>query len=377
MDPEKLRVLNSMLADISSSEEEHQRKALNKRKTAAVASTAMAAPPPALQIGKRKQIPHTMIPKPHTVAELVAKNVHLNIHQKPRQVCSLVDTKLAQPGKPGKSATAPDAVTKTEEELETQQVQEAAVDPWQVVSFNEMLQSLPRPKYNFRSLDRQFDATHQQLIDSLRQGKVELPLLTAEFESELLAESGTFRHRKGAVVSYPACRRGNECVCMTMGIPGMELTENKTNNTGRFICTAFMYPEEYRNLIYKGVVPRGDRECILCCRYLLSRWITFLRGMDMAGESGTEANFQFQIDPSHVYQLYYNLCDRPMGYYRHCMLIPRPEETLISPICMLNLSLLKVQRDPVTGRRIINQSLLIYQQPVEAVPQLGERMNFF
>jgi hypothetical protein len=96
-------------------------------------------------------------------------------------------------------------------------------------------------------------------------------------------------------------------------------------------------------------------------------------------KSAAEEGVTFLMQRQHVYQLYRNLVNQPNGFFDRYMLMPKPEESIIDPIALLNLSTLTVTRDAAAtaGRRSLNQTVIHWRPPPGHTPRLGESEQLF
>ena len=228
--------------------------------------------------------------------------------------------------------------------------------PFLASEFRFIMSRLMRPNFSV-SLEGPLGPTlnDQELLHhALREGREDrrllLPVLTASFESRLLAESGTFPLAPGGrTVSYPPCRWGAECVGMTEKIDGFPAGRGA-------VLTALMFPTEYEALLSHGRAPGNPRPCILCCRYYSTDYVLTL-----------QPNYA-RVDGVHPYvvQCYRNLVDEPDGYLGQCVLKPSTTrfEGFVDPIATFRRSFLRAVRDPQqNGRWVIDQSAMCVRQP--------------
>jgi hypothetical protein len=164
-----------------------------------------------------------------------------------------------------------------------------------------------------------------------------LPVLTAQHESELLAEAGIFpsRTKPGLRIDYPPCRRGDQCVGKTQDIEGLP--------TGGVVLTCLLFEEEYATLQRTGRAPVVSRSCVLCYRFHAQDYILTLRP-NLKRIGGVHEG---------VLQIYRNLCDEPGGYFREAMLHPDPQrfDGFIDPIAIFCRSTLRAQLSLREGQR--------------------------
>lgn len=228
------------------------------------------------------------------------------------------------------------------------------------------LADLPRPRLVMEQDMRTDSADIQHL---LRQRRVMLPVLTASFESMLLAEAGshTIPMETGPAreLTFPECARGAQCIGNTHRLHGFP--EKKPG----VVLTALMFPEEYQMFLETGTAPLERRPCILCCRAHLTHFILSLR-----------PNFQRLngVDTGFTCQLYRNLQDDPDGYFSQFMLRPVATryEGFMDCIVGYHHSQLRAFRDPEQGGRwVIDQSGMVYEEPPAPHVQPGETFRDF
>ena len=215
--------------------------------------------------------------------------------------------------------------------------------PWEDRFLASLVQSFPWPRFYAEITDRAL--SHDEIITELLRGRLHLPLLTTDFERELMKQSGTFVHANGRSYDFPACMHGRKCVGVTENLHGMP--------PGGCVLTMLLYPDEYSVFLDKNVAPRLSRPCILCCRSALTTFVYFVR-----------ANCKtFKVDERCVFMLYRNMYDREGGYYKEYVFVPRVAsyEGLVDPIAQFRHSALYARRDP-QGR------IEVLQTPMEYVP---------
>lgn len=65
------------------------------------------------------------------------------------------------------------------------------------------------------------------------------------------------------------------------------------------------------------------------------------------------------------------------GYHKENMLFPQPGEAIIDPIALLNASSLRVIQCSTSGRRKLDQSVIMYSAPKQVKPKVGEKQANF
>jgi hypothetical protein len=219
------------------------------------------------------------------------------------------------------------------------------------------------------AMERDSGLSHSDLMSHLRGRRVVLPVFTAEFESQLLAEAGTHSvsMKSGHTVefSFPPCCRGADCVGMTSRLPGF------CEAVPGVVLMAMMTPEEFQVFMETSVPPRVSRSCILCHRAHVSSFILSLRP-NYNRVNGVSSGF--------TCQLYRNLCDEPGGYYKVYTLHPNPTryEGIFDAIVSFTRRQLFAFRDASQGGRwVIDQSSMVYLDPPLLHPNTGESLQDF
>jgi hypothetical protein len=256
--------------------------------------------------------------------------------------------------------------------------------PWQLAAFTEKINLLPVPNWYFndstmdnKQLMEQNQKNQDTINSLLRKGVYELPLQTTVIENELLTEAGEWPHAKrpnDAKYFFPACCLNLKCIGQSTEIIG-----KLKGLTSPIKFTQVMYVEEYQKLLQTNSTAHiPPRPCVLCCRYLLGDWVTFLRANSMEGKNSIQKiHYGFEYKSQQVHQFYRNPQDCVKGYAKQFMLAAKPKEPIIESIVTLNLSLLECKLHPATGRRYIDQSALFYQPIPIPKPKIGENLQNF
>jgi hypothetical protein len=182
--------------------------------------------------------------------------------------------------------------------------------------------------------------------DMLRTRTETLPVLTAQYESELLQQSGRFVH---PVVNkprdFPPCVKGTSCVGMVYASEIRGFPKG-----GGCILTQLMLPDEYEALLSDNLQPVTQRMCILCCRVYVCSFVLKRR---MAGD-------RVQLSDTLICQYYRNLCDCNGGYKYQHLLVPKSHvwEGFLDFFCTPSLDSLFAKK--VGNRWVIDQSGLMY-----------------
>lgn len=136
-----------------------------------------------------------------------------------------------------------------------------------------LLDELPVCRFQFTDSEAKLE--QDDLVAALRHSsstqRLQLPVFTSAFESQLMREAGSFRIA-GRMVTFPACRFGDLCVGRATGphaIPDLPAVT----------FMALLFEEELHTILDTGSVNlRGNRRpCILCYRNLLCDFLFSLQ----------------------------------------------------------------------------------------------------
>lgn len=247
--------------------------------------------------------------------------------------------------------------------------QQASVNPYQNVSFLAKRDKLPLHEFysdapSTRGLDQ------EEFDRQLRMKLLQLPLLTADYESLLLAQGGAHYDEQGVLRQFPLCMYNDKCVGMT---------EKFHLLTQPIILTALMYPREYTVFMKTGSAPTHTRPCILCCRHLLVDWCVECRDLMMLGKTaGYTAcpDKAWEMQATQVRQLYCNSVGIAGGYYAQDCIEPSPREPLVMPLARLNRTKLRAYRNK-HGRWFLDQTAIVWKPPAAPLPRAGESVESF
>jgi ferredoxin len=358
-----------VIDDMSSAERQSITKKIRRKNTGVFSHRRESTTQPTPHDSLSYKALHTT-PELHTFAELVKDNTHIDIEATEKQ-CSLIGQKRLLPPSSTNTQTQTQHVDALSEiELAAKQRTAFLSKPWDYLMLSNRLQSLPKPVYYPRDLT--LTMSTEQMEEAMRRRQLQLPLMPAEHEQELLQESGLFKVGD-MTYDFPACIYGKDCVsvCYINLIPGFE------QNTKGFTCTSVMFPDEYQDFIKDGKPPASKRPCILCCRKKICDHVVTLRLFRCVSDEKTasEQGTSFILSRQPVYQLYRNLVNQRGGYYDVYMLFPKSEEAIIDPIVLLNLSALKLET--VNGRRRIDQRVMHWRPTIVPKPLIGERESHF
>lgn len=351
------------MSDLSSADEDALRRMQNKSRVHKNPVTASAAECEKLEdlsvVAKWLQLPISELPQMSTLGELVQQQPHL---------ADETDCKLASGKRVNKDNSSNNSESGDAQAIQQQQQQQSQTDPYQIQAFLKLRSSLPIPRF-YCPDDRQSNLSQSELEQQLMEGKLQLVCLSAEFESSLLAEGGERMDVNGVVRKFPTCRYGESCVGSTHRIRGLESPVQ---------FTALMFPDEYKLFLQNGTVPRVQRPCILCCRWILVVWNILCRDLLMQGKQGVlkpSEDKPWHMESTQCVQLYYNTMDREGGYYSHYCVTPNVREPLLQPMVRFNRS--KLRAFLHNNRWYIDQRALVWKPPQPPQPQIGESVRNF
>ncbi len=260
---------------------------------------------------------------------------------------------------------------------------QVATKAWFTEALKKKIEQLTVPRFYQDDVVGGGGSSSDALSDALRRGQVHIPVMPSQLESELLCEAGRWEHSRNCTYDFPACARGDKCVCTTeyqaMGAPKP------------FVCTAMMYPREWKDFLESFTPPQVIRPCIMCLRFTLADYITFLRQQRMYTDtpdttqgSSLDCNPVYQESARYrapsVFQLYYNLVDCPGGYHKEYILKPQAGENIIQPIVRPCVSFCPVSVLQ-NGRLYIDQSAIACSmegwKPSDRTPNIGENLRHF
>jgi hypothetical protein len=273
-----------------------------------------------------------------------------------------------------------------------------APDPnghWVAEEYNRLLSQLVVPQF-YAAEGMATPYSQHALEQELQRGQRVLPILSAELECLLMAESGTFTAKSsGKVVTFPPCRNGANCVGMT---------DPFRNQPRRFVFTMIFTEQEYEYFTITGKIPQYPRPCIPCARQHLTACIVFDRAVRMCGDAAvastpaaaaaaaspsmdttTSSVLRVQREGILIQQFYQNVCDGPHGYKKECMLRNNhhPDDPLLQPICLPSRSLLFCKPSAThvdsTGapRVVVDQTALLWTPAARLQPAVGQNLLNF
>lgn len=212
--------------------------------------------------------------------------------------------------------------------------------PWLNEEFARMIHELP----NVRLLG--YESGGPAALEWLKSRLTVLPLLTASYESELLQEAGTFPLPDGRMVTYPRCRKGEQCAACVYPIPNAPQPRAPA-------LTQLVFPHEMEALRTTGAPPMEHRLCILCCRLATYQLVLALRWY------ADTARLSHDV----LLQVYRNPIDQADGYRREVCVLPSSTvwEGFLDPVVMFKPALLTWVQHPETHRWALQQDLLLFR----------------
>lgn len=251
---------------------------------------------------------------------------------------------------------------------------------WVRDEFDRRLNVLPIPEfYDQSGLNN--TPSQEQLTTQLMRQQYFLKVQTAQLESELLAEAGTFVSKTtGKEYTFPPCSQGNNCVGMTQRM--------RLQTTG-FILTMVMFDHEYEYFINTGESPRASRPCVACSRAYITSCTVFDRAVRMCGEGQVGDSVlavQRASNGPVVKQFYQNLKDQERGYHGIHMIASNsnPDDPILEPICLPGRSVLfctfsAVLFNKQSGRPriVVDQNAIIWKAQKAPLPQIGQNLMAF
>lgn len=260
----------------------------------------------------------------------------------------------------------------TKEQLEALHTRQLKIIPWALDAFNGVMDELPQATYYDADGTFGQQATQDVMQKAMRVGRLNLPILTAQHESLIYAQSGTFPSPvDGSVSVYPPCRKGIKCLAYTnwKEFPGL---------TEPIILTAVMFPNEMNN---QSANVHISRLCIACSRFLIVDCALAYQELCMTG--GGDAVQPTNTAPYErkavgIVQFYGNLYDRKGGYMEEYTIRPTSQQPHIQPLARLNLSKMTCFKDDKEGGRWrVDQSRILWVPPTIPNPGVGQTMQSF
>lgn len=382
--------------DISSQEEDNKAKHnTNKKQQQQVkihtvikapkqaANTGNLPPPPNLHLARFEAIPVNELPVIKNIRELVLEYPHMQsdpITGQPNCTDALnkfnTEMKTLNHEIEAKVMLLQDELP-IPKPSEIQKKHFESANTWQLDVFKDKLRRLPIPQLIFHDpnssdeeLFSMFKMPQEDLVKMLRSEALRLPIASAQLESDLLRESGTWSHLvTKRIYNFPPCMWGPECMTYSKLVGKIQGLDKP------MILTQFMFEEEYTAFIQggrSGNIP--PRPCVLCCRDSLADWIVYLRAEKLKGT--TSSSIRFQNPEKEIHQFYRNQQNCENGYDSNFMLPVKIGEPIIESIVTLNSSLLRCDT-LINGRRRIDQSALLWKHAKLPEPKSGETMKNF
>jgi hypothetical protein len=230
--------------------------------------------------------------------------------------------------------------------------------------------------------------TQKEVDNKLHNKQLSLELMTFGLESELLKESGRWRHN-GKTYDFPECANGDQCIVADPNSTFNRIVRTSTTGaavTRTFKPCAIMTNNELFELFEHHKQPAQRRCCVACHRYWVC-WYTldtraarfsdieFIKQYDT---TGTITLADQDNEPAPVFQLYRNLYDHPDGYYKEIVLLPKQGDCMIEPLCRLIAPLMTIKVVPDSGGRLmVDQSALQWKPHNDFNPRTGESLASF
>lgn len=248
---------------------------------------------------------------------------------------------------------------------------------------------------------------HRQLVSHLLARQLSLPLLDADYMSEMLQQSGVFQHPSvtgGATRNFPACANANSCI----GAKHFFRWEPQPSRDP-VVFMSLMFPGEYAAFLQEELQPTAIRPCVACCITSLTAAVLADRmrryqSMDnplpplipadtpsphssssssSSSSTSTErANdllvFGRQAPVRDIRQLFRNTVDREDGFYSHFTFTdPAATDIFIDPFVRLNQSRVHLERSSMTGRARLNIDALRFRTTTLPSIRIGQRMSSY
>lgn len=270
------------------------------------------------------------------------------------------------------------------------------VKPSQTIRIHKLLSQCALPVYHPRTLtaDLILRATESKSVASSekaisnqveswmrRSDQAKLPHFSAKYEQRMLYEAGKWPldvHSLDKIYAFPACRNGENCICQKVDFD-VNTSPVGLSQKG-FTMMGFMYKDQYDHFCSTGTAPSPANPCILCVRKYLVDLVCDLR---LSKASYREmAKLDDSVAPvdyvNCILGLYFNSVDCDGGYFRRATLLPKGDgEPIIGPLVQMNLTSLRLAEEPVTKRRFIDQSRIVWSPPKPDKPFIGETVKHF
>jgi len=136
-----------------------------------------------------------------------------------------------------------------------------------------------------------------------------IPACDAFHDNDVLYQAGKRRLKCGLTVEMPPCKNKSACKGYSY-----ELKKGLPIGHQGYVLMAFMTPSEWQLCNENGRVPSNARECLLCLRYEMTRWIFHLRAHQFNTRVNLNVSFQIfrnKTEGSGAYKL--NAVMRPQG----------------------------------------------------------------
>lgn len=227
---------------------------------------------------------------------------------------------------------------------------------------------LPAPRLTMETAGK--PQTQEELSDGLKEVRVALQEMPLAYETEQLGASGRHVLPNGMVLDYPPCKNGTSCCALTADIktrpplPASSMASPRPVLRG-CVLQQFMLPDQHREFVTRGVAPSSAHPCLLCLRRLQNQIIATQRGSSGATRI-------------HLIQYYRVKCGIPGGYKpSHCWSkMPDGGDGVVDYVVKYRPGYLSWYIN-AQGRQMIDQSLLLHDEPLAITPLVGENLQGF
>jgi hypothetical protein len=257
-----------MNLDESSAEEDSRRRMLVKLKNSRMhSSVADHTKQPHLDsIATTKAVCENDTPLIRTIRELLEENNYMS-----KSDCAIIENKRSHNSNGSEQNSRTHLIQTSGCDTKEEHERLINTNPYQVAEFIQKRDQLPVSKF-FCEDSTSSGLSQEELDKQLRESRLMLHCLSAEYESMFLAEGGQHCDQDGISRKFPVCCQDDQCVGMT--IKFHHLTE-------KIKFVSLMFPNEYETFLQTGATPAVRRPCIPCCRYLLVDWEITCRSVQL------------------------------------------------------------------------------------------------
>ncbi len=362
------------MGDVSSaSDESKRRRHHKKRKAVEEPKIEIDAPNDLSELAEMFAFAEASIPRLKGIQDLFREHPHMaNSKGAEMPECTAALSKLhpdSRKQETGGTSSVLAASLLSVDEIAENHRRECMTKPQEFEIFRERFKELVVPK-QFLESDLRGELTDEQHRRNLETGQVQIEVNTADLESSLLVQAGSFTHENGTAYNYPECRQGHQCVGSQFTIPGL---------TEPIRLMSMMYQDEYDTFIATQVSPKNPRPCVLCCRSIATAWVQFSRWLKMNDKPGlltphpTNAH---EMMLTKTVQLNSNAINCPNGYRDEVVMKAMPNEPILQSIVCLRLSDLTASKQSNNQWKIHQDALLWKPKPLPR-PRVGENFMSF